>query len=60
MREAPAASPSDLYADLAARLADEEQRQLLHVLLEQLAKGGGPAVLEEVRRRLRAILDDDL
>ena len=59
MPEAPAAPPSDLFADLASRLADDEQRQLLRALLERLAECGGPAVLEEVRRRLRAILDDD-
>jgi hypothetical protein len=57
MHEAPVTPPSDLYADLAPRLADEEQRQLLRALLERLATGGGPAVLEEVRRRLRAILE---
>lgn len=59
MHEAPAGTPSDLYADLALRLADEEQRRLLRALLDRLAEGGGPAVQEEVRRRLRAILDDD-
>jgi hypothetical protein len=48
--------PVDLYSELASRLADEEQRSLLRDLLGQLAEGGGAAVREHVRNRLRAIL----
>jgi hypothetical protein len=47
----------DLYAELASHLDDEEQRQLLRALLDRLADGGGAAVREEVRTRLRAILE---
>ena len=48
--------PVDLYTALAARLADEEQRCLLRALLGRLAEGGGPAVREDVRARVRAIV----
>jgi hypothetical protein len=46
----------DLFSELAPRVEDEEQRLLLRALLDRLAEGGGPAVREEVRERLRAIL----
>ena len=55
----PPASPAvDFYAELAPRLTGEEQRRLLRALLDRLAAGGGAAVREEVRQRLRALLDD--
>lgn len=51
----PSAS-SDLYDALAPRLRDEEQCRLLRGLIDQLRDGGGPAVREEVRRRLQQIV----
>lgn len=55
--QGPSYPAVDLYAELAARLEDEEQRQLLRILLERLVGGGGAAVREEVRMRLRAIVE---
>ena len=58
MSDPPAGPAVDLYAGLAPRLADDEQRRLLRTLLDRLAEGGGPAVKEEVRERLRAVLGE--
>lgn len=59
MTETPSGPPVDLYAELAPRLADEDQRLILRALLDHLAAGGGTAVQQEVRRRLLAILEED-
>jgi|GEM_PF-6400706 hypothetical protein len=58
MSEPPASPAVDFYAELAPRLADDEQRRLLRALLDRLAEGAGPAVKEEIRVRLRAVLGE--